>query len=143
MITSAHAAARERVWAFAGAPVQDGRVVIDIDAALVTAHSDIGQHHSGSAGPPSISHTRLPSATHQNAASAATGLLLQLVDEFRGLRLGQPLGHFTASLVRERLQVRSLRTGHGSSPVVQSAGSSSGVPTGSRSWAVMCYSLQQ
>ncbi len=92
MITGAHAAARERVWVFAGAPVQDGRVVIDIDATLVTAHSDIGQHHSGSAGPPSISHTRLPSATHQNAASAATGLLLQLVDEFRGLRLSRPVG---------------------------------------------------
>jgi hypothetical protein len=28
------------VWAIAGAPVQDGRVVIDLDATLVTAHSE-------------------------------------------------------------------------------------------------------
>jgi hypothetical protein len=34
------AVARERVWSIAGVPVQDGRVVIDLDATLVTAHSD-------------------------------------------------------------------------------------------------------
>ena len=39
-IASARAAARERVWGAVGAPVQDGRVVIDLDATLVTAHSD-------------------------------------------------------------------------------------------------------
>jgi Transposase DDE domain group 1 len=39
-ISTARAAARERVWSIAGAPVQDGRVVIDLDATLVTAHSD-------------------------------------------------------------------------------------------------------
>ena len=39
-ITSARAAARERVWDFAGAPVQDGRVVIDLDATLLDAHSE-------------------------------------------------------------------------------------------------------
>jgi hypothetical protein len=39
-ITSARAAARERVWSYAGAPTQDGRMVIDLDATLVTAHSD-------------------------------------------------------------------------------------------------------
>lgn len=39
-IAAARAAARERVWSWAGAPVQDGRVVIDLDATLVTAHSD-------------------------------------------------------------------------------------------------------
>ena len=38
-ISAARAAARERVWQLAGAPVQDGRVVIDLDATLVTAHS--------------------------------------------------------------------------------------------------------
>ena len=39
-INTARAAARERVWQHTGAPVQDGRVVIDMDASLVTAHSD-------------------------------------------------------------------------------------------------------
>ena len=39
-ITSARAMARERVWRWAGAPVQDGRVVIDLDATLLDAHSD-------------------------------------------------------------------------------------------------------
>jgi len=39
-IIGARARARERVWNWAGAPVQDGRVVIDLDATLVTAHSD-------------------------------------------------------------------------------------------------------
>jgi DDE family transposase len=39
-ITGARAAARERVWSWAGAPIQDGQVVIDLDATLVTAHSD-------------------------------------------------------------------------------------------------------
>ena len=39
-INAARAAARERVWGHAGPPVQDGRVVIDLDASLVTAHSD-------------------------------------------------------------------------------------------------------
>jgi hypothetical protein len=39
-ISTARAAARERVWKVAGAPVQDGQVVIDLDATLVTAHSD-------------------------------------------------------------------------------------------------------
>jgi len=39
-ITSARAVARERVWRWAGAPVQDGRVVIDLDATLLDAHSD-------------------------------------------------------------------------------------------------------
>jgi hypothetical protein len=39
-ISAARARARERVWNHAGAPTQDGRVVIDMDASLVTAHSD-------------------------------------------------------------------------------------------------------
>jgi Transposase DDE domain group 1 len=39
-ISAARAAARERVWSHAGAPLQGGRVVIDLDASLVTAHSD-------------------------------------------------------------------------------------------------------
>lgn len=39
-INTARAAARERVWQHAGTPAQDGRVVIDMDASLVTAHSD-------------------------------------------------------------------------------------------------------
>ena len=34
------AAARGRVWNWAGAPVTDGRVVIDMDATLLTAHSE-------------------------------------------------------------------------------------------------------
>jgi hypothetical protein len=38
-INTARAAARERVWRVAGVPTQDGRVVIDLDATLVTAHS--------------------------------------------------------------------------------------------------------
>ena len=39
-ITSARAVARERVWRWAGVLVQDGRVVIDLDATLLDAHSD-------------------------------------------------------------------------------------------------------
>ena len=39
-ITTARAVARERVWRHAGAPTQDGQVVIDLDATLVVAHSD-------------------------------------------------------------------------------------------------------
>jgi hypothetical protein len=39
-ITAARAVARERVWNWAGAPLQDGQVVIDLDATLVTAHSE-------------------------------------------------------------------------------------------------------
>jgi len=39
-ISTARATARDRVWKHAGAPIQDGRVVIDMDASLVTAHSD-------------------------------------------------------------------------------------------------------
>jgi hypothetical protein len=38
-INAARAAARERVWQVVGAPTQHGRVVIDLDATLVTAHS--------------------------------------------------------------------------------------------------------
>jgi Transposase DDE domain group 1 len=39
-ITAARASARERVWEVAGAPVQDGKVVIDLDATLLDAHSE-------------------------------------------------------------------------------------------------------
>ena len=39
-ISSARAVARERVWNWAGAPTQDGKVVIDLDATLLTAHSE-------------------------------------------------------------------------------------------------------
>jgi hypothetical protein len=39
-ITAARAVARERVWNWAGAPTQDGMVVIDLDATLVPAHSE-------------------------------------------------------------------------------------------------------
>lgn len=39
-ITSARAAARERVWDWVGAPTQDGRTVIDLDATLLDAHSE-------------------------------------------------------------------------------------------------------
>ena len=39
-ITSARAVARERVWGFGDAPIQDGRVVIDLDATLLDAHSE-------------------------------------------------------------------------------------------------------
>jgi hypothetical protein len=39
-IAGARAVARERVWGWAGAPIQDGQVVIDLDATLVTAHSE-------------------------------------------------------------------------------------------------------
>lgn len=38
-ISTARAAGRARVWSIAGAPVQDGRVVIDLDATLLDAHS--------------------------------------------------------------------------------------------------------
>ena len=37
-VSSARAVARERVWGWAGAPTQDGQVVIDLDATLLTAH---------------------------------------------------------------------------------------------------------
>ena len=39
-ISAARATARERVWNQAGAPTQDGQVVIDLDATLLTAHSE-------------------------------------------------------------------------------------------------------
>lgn len=39
-ISAARAAARERVWNVAGAPLQAGRVVIDLDATLLDAHSE-------------------------------------------------------------------------------------------------------
>jgi Transposase DDE domain group 1 len=39
-VTAARAVAREQVWAWAGAPTQQDSVVIDLDATLVTAHSD-------------------------------------------------------------------------------------------------------
>ena len=39
-ISSARAVARERVWNWAGAPTQDETVVIDLDATLLTAHSE-------------------------------------------------------------------------------------------------------
>jgi len=39
-ISTARAAAREQVWGVAGAPVQDGLVVIDLDATLLDAHSE-------------------------------------------------------------------------------------------------------
>jgi Transposase DDE domain group 1 len=39
-ISAARAVARERVWNWAGAPTQDGQVVIDLDATLLTAHSE-------------------------------------------------------------------------------------------------------
>jgi Transposase DDE domain group 1 len=39
-IAAARALARQWVWGRAGVPVQDGKVVIDLDATLVTAHSD-------------------------------------------------------------------------------------------------------
>jgi hypothetical protein len=39
-ISGARAIARARVWEVAGAPVQDGKVVIDLDATLLDAHSE-------------------------------------------------------------------------------------------------------
>jgi hypothetical protein len=39
-ITEARAVARARVWDVAGVPVQDGKVVIDLDATLLEAHSE-------------------------------------------------------------------------------------------------------
>jgi hypothetical protein len=39
-INGARAAARERVWDWAGAPLQDGLVVLDLDATLLDAHSE-------------------------------------------------------------------------------------------------------
>ena len=39
-IAAARSVARERVWQVAGAPVQNGRVVIDLDATLLEAHSE-------------------------------------------------------------------------------------------------------
>ena len=39
-IRAARATARERAWGHAGAPRQEGLVVIDLDATLITAHSD-------------------------------------------------------------------------------------------------------
>jgi alkylation response protein AidB-like acyl-CoA dehydrogenase len=39
-IATARAAARERVWDTVAAPLQGGRVVIDLDATLVDAHSE-------------------------------------------------------------------------------------------------------
>lgn len=39
-IGAARAAARPRVWDLVGAPTQDGKIVVDLDATLVTAHSE-------------------------------------------------------------------------------------------------------
>jgi hypothetical protein len=39
-VLAAISAARERVWGLAGAPTQDGKVVIDLDATLIAAHSE-------------------------------------------------------------------------------------------------------
>jgi hypothetical protein len=39
-ITSARAVARERVWGRVGVPLQEGLVVIDLEATLITAHLD-------------------------------------------------------------------------------------------------------
>jgi hypothetical protein len=39
-LAAARSSARERVWQLAGAPVQHGRVVIDLDATLLEAHSE-------------------------------------------------------------------------------------------------------
>lgn len=39
-ISAARASARERARDIAGAPVQDGQVRVDLDATLLTAHSD-------------------------------------------------------------------------------------------------------
>jgi DDE family transposase len=39
-VSAARAVAWERVWHFVGAPTQDGQVVIDLDATLLSAHSE-------------------------------------------------------------------------------------------------------
>jgi len=39
-ISAARAVTRERVWNWAGAPTQDRAVVLDLDATLLTAHSE-------------------------------------------------------------------------------------------------------
>jgi hypothetical protein len=39
-ITGARAPARGQLWNWAGPPTQDGQVVIDLDATLITAHFD-------------------------------------------------------------------------------------------------------
>ena len=39
-VNGARASARERVWGWVGAPIQDEMVVIDLDATLLDAHSD-------------------------------------------------------------------------------------------------------
>jgi hypothetical protein len=39
-LTAARASARDWVWQLMGAPTQAGRLVIDLGARLVTAHSD-------------------------------------------------------------------------------------------------------
>jgi hypothetical protein len=39
-INTARGAARKQVWQHAGAPTQDGQLVMDMDASLITAHSD-------------------------------------------------------------------------------------------------------
>jgi hypothetical protein len=55
-ISAARAAARERVRAVAGAPVLDGRVVIDLDATLLAAHSE----KQDASGPASLTSTSTP-----------------------------------------------------------------------------------
>jgi hypothetical protein len=53
-ITAARAVTRERVWNWASAPLQDGLVVIDLDATLVIAgHGGGGGAFGTSAGEPS------------------------------------------------------------------------------------------
>lgn len=44
-ISAASAVARERVWNWAEAPTQDGQVVIDLDATLLTARLDKEERH--------------------------------------------------------------------------------------------------
>ncbi len=95
-ITGARAAARERVWEWAGAPIQDGQVVLDLDATLITAHADkedatrtwkktfgfhpllgFADHGTGGAGEPVAELLRPGKAGSNTAARSRRGVRLR------------------------------------------------------------------
>jgi hypothetical protein len=117
-ITGARAVARARVWEVAGAPVQDGKVVIDLDATLLDAHSEKEQasrtwkkgfgfhpllgfvdHGTGGAGEPAAELLRPGRAGSNTAADHVTVLDAALAQLPAPLRVRDAQGR-VAVLVR-------------------------------------------
>ena len=117
-INTARAQARERVWSWAGAPIQDGNVVIDLDATLLDAHSEKEQatrtwkkgfgfhpllsfvdHGSGGAGEPVAELLRPGRAGSNTAVDHVAVIDAALAQLPRPLRTPDPAGR-VAVLVR-------------------------------------------